>query len=299
MKSTALVLCALVAAPVRLSAASFEALRAGSVLSPAAAEASRILSGESAPSPVPDGAPLAAPSPAPAENEPILERPELFDVPADRGVGGLIGEFRLADRLDSHRDMYTLRLGALDWDVSMASDAEFKVQYFTFRRGEDLVLSRINDLNDLRGSGVVVKLDEETSYRFKVSINIFNPVRRSSLKIDPVNGTRGPKHKLKTGKILDAAKRESFVFKAGGREFWLLYGTDVDPATDAPAETRTFLFINERGMKTKAYPVAENKLKPGLPVEVSLGGTRVVLIKTLSDELRIHAPAGGAVLSRA
>ena len=228
--------------------------------------------------------------------EPVLRRPGLEAFP--QALGPALGSFPLAERLDSHRSLFRLRLGAADWDVSVAADPKFEVQYITFKNAETLILHRIKDLNDLRGDGIVARLDERTAYRIKVSVNIFSPVRGSTLKIEPEPGTSGPKHAIKTGTVLDAVKAKSFVFKADGKEFWTLYGTDVDPATDRMGTTRSLLFINEAGLSSKAWPVAESALPAGAPVAVTLEKTRIVLVRGADGMLRIHSPAKGAPSAR-
>lgn len=256
---------------------------------------------------VPDLPPGAPVSPEPVDPtdppldperpiEPVLRRPRLEAFP--QAAGPLLGVMPLPERLDSHRDLLPLRLGANDWDVSIAADSKFDVQYLTFRRGETLVLHRIKDLNELRGDGVVVRIDERTAYRFKVSINIFSPVRGSTLNITPEAGTQGPKHALKTGAVLDAVKREAFVFKAEGKEYWTLFGTDVDPATDRLAQTRSLLIINEAGMSSKAWPIAEAALPVGAPTAVSLENTKLVMTRGADGRLSINAAGKGAPTAR-
>ncbi len=216
-------------------------------------------------------------------------------------AGPLLGSFKLAERLDAHRNLLNRQLGTQAWDISMASDPNFKVQYLALSKPDALkgspglagpgafLLKRIDDLNRLRGDGVVVDVDSQTHYRVKVSINIFNPVRGSTVNLDPVNGTRGPSHKIKTGEVLDQVKGHSFVFRAGGKEFWLLYGTDVDPKTDALANTRSLVFVNEAGLDSKAWPVAEAQLAADSAINVDLGGTGLTLVRTADGTLRIHA----------
>ena len=235
--------------------------------------------------------PSAVEESAEEPREPVLRRPTFIEIGPQVEVGPLLGAFALAERLDSHSDLYTLQLGAKTYDISLASDPTFDVQYLSFRREDQQILHRIKNVNDLRGKGVNVRLDEATVYNFKVKANIFSPARGSTLKVTPVNGTQGPSHSIKTGNILDAVERESFVFKTGGKEFWLLYGTDIDPATDQPTDTRSFLIIHEEGLSSKAWPIAEGRVEAGKPLVVGLGDTQIALVKTLSEQLRIHEPA--------
>lgn len=272
-----------------------EALReaAEAALDQAADQVDGAVGDETAPGQELPGGPVSAPA------EPVIERPDFMTLPTGYSLGRLLGSFKLADRLDSHRDLFHLQLGAQDYDVSIAADAKMEVQYLSFLRAGALQLRRINNLSDLRGSGIVLTLDDGSTHRYKLSVNIFNPVRGSTLNITPEGGTRGPSHKIKTGQLLDRTKEESFVFNAGGKELWLQYGTDVDPATNQLATTRSFLFTHENGLSTKAWPVAESQLEPGRPAAVTLGDTRLVLLRTPEGELRIHEPgAGGASSAR-
>lgn len=303
MKTTALLSAAVLVLTVAPVGASIEALRhsASLRLSAAAVDSTALLA--EAPEGVEiEGSDVETPPAAgPQEpTEPVIVWPKVEELPSTQGAGRPIGSFKLTDRLDGHRDLFTLKLGQNDWWVSLAGDAKFEVQYITFQRGSTLVLARVKDPNELRGKGITVKIDEKTTYLFKVSINIFNPVRGSTLKIDPVAGTQGPSHKIKTGDILDAVKRESYVFNAGGKEFWTLFGTDVDPATDKLADTRSLLFIQEAGTSSKAYPLAEGRLAADAPLSVALGDVSVVMTKTLGGELRINesAKSSGAAASR-
>lgn len=219
---------------------------------------------------------------------PVLEAPGV--APAASGVGRPLGGFALADRLDSHADLYTRKFGTRDWNLSVAGDASFQTAYLRLERPEEKQLHKIKDLNELRGDGVNIKIDDRTVYNFKVSINIFSPTRGSTLKITPIQGTRGPDHKIKTGAILDRVKEKSFVVKTGGIEFWTLYGTDVDPQTNWFADTRSFLFIHENGLSSKMYPVAEAKLPVGTPVEISLGQTKIVMLRGTDGRVEFYEP---------
>jgi hypothetical protein len=243
---------------------------------------------EREPHPVGEAETLPYPMPAPKPQEPVLQQPEIIEMEAVESLGALLGSFTLAERLDSHSDLFNLRLGGLDYDVSLASDPNFDAQYLAFRRDSTVILRKVKDANELRKKGVIVRLNDNTVYKFKVSINIFSPTRGSTLNITPESGTRGPKHKIKTGKILDAIEREAFRFKTNGKDFWLLYGTDVDPATGQLADSRSFLFIHEDGLSSKAWPVGEGRLTAGKALSVSLGNTKIALVKTLAGRLRIH-----------
>lgn len=302
MKGTALLLAALLTAPhpalaQTLEAASADAERSFGGLIP-------VVDPEVGAPELPPGAVVGAEPADPRDppltpNTPVenpIRRPRLEAFP--QVSGPLLGVMPLPQHLDAHRDLLRLRLGASDWDVSVAADPKFSVQYLTFRQGDVLKLHRLKDLNELRGDGVVVRVDERTAYRFKVSINIFSPVRGSTLNITPEAGTQGPSHKMKTGAVLDAVKRESFVFKANGKEYWTLFGTDVDPATDRLSDTRSLLLINENGLSSKAWPVAETALPEGAPTAVTLEETKLVMTRGADGRLAIAAAAKGSPSAR-
>ncbi len=219
---------------------------------------------------------------------PVFEKPGFG--PSSVGVGKDLGGFKLSDRLDAHSDMFMRKLGNKDWDLSVAGDPAFEISYLRLTRPDETQLHKIKDVNELRGKGVNIKLDERTFYNIKVSVNIFSPTRGSTLKITAINGTKGPNHKIKTGKILDRLEEKSFIFKTAGKNFWTLYGTDVDPKTNWFADTRSFLVIHEDGLSTKAWPIAEEKLPVGEAVAVSLGETKVVLRRSEDGHIRFYEP---------
>ncbi|PIP82744.1 MAG: hypothetical protein COR54_13385 [Elusimicrobia bacterium CG22_combo_CG10-13_8_21_14_all_63_91] len=219
---------------------------------------------------------------------PVLEYPVL--APASAGTGRGLGGFVLKDRLDSHADLYTKTFGTREWNLSVAGDPGFQTAYLRLERPDEKQLHKIKDLNELRGNGVNIKIDDRTVYNFKVAINIFSPTRKSTLKITPIQGTQGPAHAIKTGAILDRVREKSFVFKAGGNEFWTLYGTDVDPQTNWFADTRSFLILHENGLSSKMYPIAEAKLAVGLPVEVALGAVKIVMLRTEDGRVEFFEP---------
>lgn len=225
-----------------------------------------------------------------APQEPILLDPTPNPLQPLQIPGEKIGSIKLADLLDRHRDMLVRPLGAWTWAIGPAGDPGFKNFYLTFLKPDAFTIAPLGDLNRLRGDGINITIVPGTTYNFKVAINIFNPVRGSTLKITPVSGTSGPKHEMKTGVVLDAIKAKSFIFNANNKEYWMLLGTDVDPATNALAKTKSFLIINEAGVKSKAWPLAEASLEPGKPVHVDLEGTQLVLIKSPEGELSVHSP---------
>lgn len=203
--------------------------------------------------------------------------------------GPLLGSFVLAERLDGHRDVLTKQLGGIVYDIALANDPSFKIQYFSFRSGGQLLFKRIESLQKLRTEGIILTIDPKTTYKFKITPNIFDPVRGSSFTMDPVSPTQGPAHNLTTGELLDRIKAKSFLFRAGKKEYQVLYGTDVDPETEKLANTRSFLFTLEAGMNSKGWPIAEAALPLDRPTQVALDQTRIVLTRTSSGKLLINA----------
>lgn len=239
---------------------------------------------------------LVAPSAlAPREpavgREPVLQ-PPLRPAPL-RPSGGPVKEVArvdLAAQLDKQRAVLARQLGAAPRDIGVASDAGLNKYYLTFTPAGQpgpVTLAPLGDLNRLRGSGVDARVDASTIYNFKVSVNIFSPTRGSTLHIKPSQGTQGPGHETKTGTVLDAVKARASVFRAGGKEFWLHYGTDVKPDGSGFDETRSFLIIQENGLSSKAWPLAESALNPDVPGTVDLAGVRVVLTRTSAGALII------------
>jgi hypothetical protein len=111
------------------------------------------------------------------------------------------------------------------------------------------------------------------------------------LHITPVNGTNGPAHKMSTGDLLDAWKAKSYVFNAGGNEYWALYGTDIDPNTNQLANTRSFAFFHEAGMSSKFWSLGEGALQTGQPYALALGDAKVNLVKSADGRLQIFGAA--------
>lgn len=220
-----------------------------------------------------------------------IEEPVINPVGKLAKLGAQVGSVRLADLLDHHRNLIIKQLGGLVWDISVAGDAGFKTYFMTFARAAaDLVIAPLGDLNRLRGDGINITIAPGVTYNFRVSINIFNPVRGSTLHITAVSGTQGPSHEMSTGDLLDAVKGKSYVFSSNDNEYWLLHGTDVDAATNKLGNTRSFLFIHEAGMSSKAWPVAESALPADKPTTVAFGDNSVILTRTSAGQLLINDP---------
>ncbi|MBI5630386.1 MAG: hypothetical protein HY921_05830 [Elusimicrobia bacterium] len=221
---------------------------------------------------------------------PVLEDPRLQFLGSSGEVGEIVARINLAAQLDKHRDLITKPLGASEWDISVAGDAAFKSYFATFQQGRKLVIAPIKELKALIGSGIDITIEPGLSYKFKVVINLFDPIRGSLLRMTPLDGTEGPYNQVKTGAILDALKAKSFVFSHEDIEYWTLYGTDVDPQTNQLAQTRSFLFMHQEGRQSKAWPIAEAQLPAGQPVAVSFGEARFILVRGASEELEIRRP---------
>lgn len=216
--------------------------------------------------------------------ESLLEDPRLQPRDFTGIAGPKVGQVKLADLLDRHRNLVTRPLGGQPWDISLAGDSTFDKKFFTFAQPDKLVIAPMGDPRE----GVDVTIAPGVVYNFRIVIEYFNPIRGSTLHIKPVQGTQGASHEIKTGVLLDAIKSKSYVFRANNKEYWLLHGTDVDPATNTLATTKSLLFFHLNGTSSKGWPIAESSLKDGQGVAVNLGGTNLVLLRTPEGELLIH-----------
>lgn len=205
-----------------------------------------------------------------------------------RQKGNAVGSVSLPALLDHHRDLINKTLGRKNYDISVAGDAGFKKYFLTFVNSGNLLIAPLGDLNRLRGEGIDVTVEPGVVYNFRANINIFNPVRGSTLEIHATKGTQGPSHDIKTGTILDLVKAKSYIFNGAGNEYWVLNGTDVDPNTNKLTDTKSLLFIHEAGMSTKAWPIAEASLPAGKPVSVSFGDDQFVLTRSAEGQLTIE-----------
>ena len=219
--------------------------------------------------------------------EPLVVKPGYFR-PLWGTRSAPLASFSLAEKLDAHRSLLPLQLGAGMWNVSFAADSAMQNGYFTFQR-KDALLIKLMDFDQLRGGGSTYKLDENTAYCFKAEISLLNPVYASELRMTPALGTQGARYGIKTGAILDALRKQAVGFQLGGKDYMVLYGTDVDPATGQLAKTRSLLFIHEAGLGSKTWPVPESKLQADQPLGVALGDARVALSKGSDGVLRIYS----------
>ena len=202
--------------------------------------------------------------------------------------GPVVGKVVLSALMSANRHVTTRQFGARSLDLGIVSDAAFSQKFFVFTDAKTTKLAPLGDMNRLRGPGIDARIDANTVYNFKVEVNIFSPVRGSTLKMTPVQATVGPKHDMKTGALLDATRAKSFVFKTKGIELWLSYDADALPDGSGFADTRSFLFTKEDGLSTKAWPLAEAKLPLDSSVAVDLGGIKLNLTRTSSGDLIIH-----------
>ena len=221
--------------------------------------------------------------------EPVIQKP-LNPLPMGRSrtPGPVVGKAVLSSLMSANRHFTTRQFGARTLDLGIASDAAFSNKYFTFTDAKATTLAPLGDINRLRGAGIDARIDAKTVYNFKVIVNIFSPVRGSTLKMTPVQGTAGPTHEMKTGALLDATRAKAFVFKAKGVELWLSYDADVLPDGSGFAATRSFLFTKEDGLSSKAWPLAEAKLPLDTSASVDLGGIILNLTRTAAGELIIR-----------
>lgn len=221
--------------------------------------------------------------------EPVLQAPlEPKRMTRLEAPGAVVARASLPAIVENSRHVLTRTFGARPLDLGVATDAAFKSYFLTFSDPKTTTLAALGDLNRLRGEGVNARIDAATVYNFKVSINIFSPVRGSTLKMTPAQGTRGPQNDVKTGALLDAIRAKSVVFKVRGQELWLLYGADAKPDASGFENTRSLLFIKEDGLSSKAWPLAESKLPVDAAVAVDLGGLKLTLTRAASGELVIR-----------
>jgi len=219
--------------------------------------------------------------------EPVLQQP-LKPMRPSAAPGAVVGTAVLSKLKSANRHVTTRQFGARALDLGIASDASFANKYFTFSDAKTTSLAPLGDMNRLRGEGVNARVDARTVYNFKVVVNIFSPVRGSTLKMTPVQGTSGPAHDMKTGALLDAIKAKSFIFKAKGQELLLSYDADVLPDGSGFAATNSFLFTKEDGLSSKAWPLNESKLPLDAPAVVDLGGIKLTLTRTSAGQLVIR-----------
>jgi hypothetical protein len=222
--------------------------------------------------------------------EPVLQK-ALIPTPMRPAAknGPVLARVPLAAISENSKHLLSRTFGARALDLGVASDAAFSSYFLSFTDAKGATtLAALGDLNRLRGAGVDVRVDGATVYNFKVSINVFSPVRGSTLKMTPVRGTRGPQNDVKTGALLDAIKAKSVVFKARGQELWLLYGRDAKPDASGYADTRSFLLVTEDGLSSKAWPLAESRLPLDAASAVDLGGLKLTLTRTSGGELLIR-----------
>lgn len=215
--------------------------------------------------------------------EPFLQ-PELKPLPfrAQTAAGEELGRLNLSAQLDRNLHVTNYKFGARPLDLGIATDAGFKQFFFTFTDRVGSALAPIASVSQLRGPGVDARIDAATIYNFKLKINIFNPVRGSTLEMNPAGGTSGPSQSVKSGALLDAVRARAVLFTLNGSEYWLFYGRDAR-ASGVFAKTRSFLFVHMDGLSSKAWPLAESSLKADAPAVLSLGGEQISVTLASGD----------------
>ncbi|HXS99323.1 MAG TPA: hypothetical protein VN915_01465 [Elusimicrobiota bacterium] len=222
-------------------------------------------------------------------SEPFLQ-PALKPAPfrPQAAAGEVLGRLNLAAQLDRNLHVTNYKFGARPLDLGIATDAGFRQFFFTFTDRAGTVLAPVGSLSQLRGRGVDARIDASTVYNFKLKINIFNPIRGSTLEMNPTAGTSGPSQSAKSGAVLDAVRARAVIFSLDGSEYWLFYGRDA-LAGGVFAKTRSFLFVHMDGLSSKAWPLAESALKADAPAVVSLGDQQVSVTLASSGELVVRA----------
>lgn len=224
------------------------------------------------------------------KREPVLQKP-LRPSPMRPAAkeGAVLARVALASIVENAKHVLARTFGARPLDLGVATDAGFHSYFLSFTDAKGATtLGALGDLNRLRGAGADVRIDAATVYNVKVSINIFSPVRGSTLKMTPVQGTRGPQNDVKTGALLDAIKAKSVVLRTRGGEIWLFYGRDAKPDASGYADSRSFLFVKEDGLSSKAWPLAESALPLDSASGVDLGGLKLTLTRTSGGELIVR-----------
>ncbi len=221
--------------------------------------------------------------------DPSLQKPlQPKPLQPTKVAGAVVARVSLPAILDNNRHLLTRTFGARSLDLGIASDATFSSYALTFTEATTSRLAPLGKLNRLWNAGVNARIDENTVYNFKLLINLFSPMRGSTVKMTPVEGTRGPKNELKTGALIDAIRAHSVVLRVRGQELWLLYAADAKPDASGFADTRSFLFIKEDGLSSKIWPLAEARIPLDSSSSVALDGLTLTLTRTAADELIIR-----------
>lgn len=218
--------------------------------------------------------PFVQPAPRPAETDELPDESKS-------------ARAKLSDMLNRNQRAFKKRLGAKDWDIGVAADAEMKTFFFVFGDSAGLRLAPVGEPKQLIGNGVNVRVDERTVYNVRVQPNIFNPVRGSTMHMTPIQGTQGPTHSGKTGELVDAVRAKALIANLGGKEHWVFYGNDAKADGSGFADTRSFLIVKENGMSSKSWPLPESKLRVDQPYTVDLEGVKAVLMISSSGEFSI------------
>lgn len=218
-----------------------------------------------------------------AKRPKILKR--LERAPAQKPFGSVV----LENLLNRVLFLGTVELGGNLWYLGSGIAANEDDLYITFipQTRKSVVAEKL-DRQRLGGSGRVIDLDEKTRYRIKLKINLGNPVRGSTINLDPMTPAFSKKYQLKTGDLLDSIKANSYVFQIQGKEFWLLYGRDIEPQQRRFAATRSLGFLQEAGLKTQLWTLPETQLPENETVPMKLGNVLLNLQKTTDGYLHLY-----------
>lgn len=222
---------------------------------------------------------------APILQPPLTPQPFL----PSAAPGAELGRLNLAAQLDRNLHVTNYKFGARPLDLGLATDAAFKQFFFAFTDGAGTALAPIPSISQLRGDGVNAHIDAATVYNFRLKVNIFSPVRGSTLEMRPAAGTSGSPYDLKSGALLDAVRARAVIFELNGSEYWLFYGRDA-LASGVFGATRSFLFVHMDGLSSKAWPLAAASLKTDSAAVVSLGDQRLSVTLASSGDLVLRAP---------
>jgi hypothetical protein len=224
---------------------------------------------------------------AAGEPTPVLLTPVVRVLGSGEKRGLELGRVNLAAQLDKNLYLLNEVLGSRRLDVGIATDPGAKNRFLTFTDAAGTVLGKIGSLSDLRGKGVDVRIDANTTYNFRVEVgSIFDdPVHKSILHTTPINGTNGPHYDMTTGALLDAMRAKSSIVNVDGEDYEIFYGRDALTDGSGFASTHGFLITHEAGMSTKAWPLAESALPLDTATNVSLGDVQVQMTRTSGGEL--------------
>lgn len=199
----------------------------------------------------------------------------------------VVADVSLPPLLDRQRDLLRQRIGGDEWALGVAATRDLKTFFISFERPGVLLLAPLEKPGVLVKEGLVVEVEPDEFCAIKVDIgllDLFNPMRCVTVRI---SGTGEAPRELPVGKLLELVEKRLFAFKAGRREYRLLYATDVDPETGRPAATRSVILLREDGLGSRAWAIPESEL--GRPLLADLGETKLGL-SLAGGRLSVTAP---------